>query len=137
MYFETEEDLRRERKAIETYANTFGFTFEKLGKEDIDFRLLDKDRNVIGYAEIKGRVMSMRDAYPLPLSAHKALKLYNKRLNPIVIWSCDDGIIYANLDKLVGTFKLGGRSPRPGSISDKELMVYYDRQRTMKYIRFI
>lgn len=136
MTFETDEDLRREQKAIETFVNTFGGSYQKLGPHDVDFKIFDKDNNLIAYAEIKGRMRSVRDAYPLPIAARKLVKLVDKRLNPVVIWSCDDGIIYGKVMKLVGSVKYGGRTPRPGSANDQELMVYYDKQKEFKYIRF-
>lgn len=136
-YFETEEDLRREKKAIETFVNVFGGSYQKLDKFDIDYKVFDKDKKLIAYAEVKGRIRTVRDAYPLPLSAYKLVKLMEKRLNPVIIWSCDDGIIYAQADKLTGTVKWGGRTPREGSFSDAELMVYYDKQKAMKYVRFL
>lgn len=137
MYFETEEDRRRELKAIQTYTKTFGGTFIKLSQDDIDFKLVDEKGITTGYVEVKGRVRSMRDAYPLPVAVFKLLKLYHKRLNPIIIWSCDDGIIYAKVNELVGTLKEGGRKQRENAVNDKELMAYFDKQRAMRYIRFV
>jgi len=134
--FETEEDLRREKKAIEIFVNTFGGSYQKLDPLDIDFKIFDKDKKLIAYAEVKGRVRSIRDAYPLPMSARKLVKLMDKRIAAVVIWSCDDGIIYGVANKLVGQIKWGGRPARTGSSSDEELIVYYEKQRALKYVRF-
>lgn len=134
--FETEEDLRREKKAIELFVSLFGGSYQKLDPFDIDFKIFDKDKKLIGYAEVKGRIRTMRDAYPLPIAAKKIVKLIDKRLAPILIWSCEDGIIYGKANKLHGEIKWGGRPPRAGSSSDNELMVYYDNQKELKYIRF-
>ncbi len=134
--FETEEDLRREKKAIETFVATFGGSYQKLDQYDIDYKIFDKDKKLIAYAEVKGRVRSIRDAYPLPVALRKLSKLADKRLNPLLIWSCDDGIIYAMANQLSGTVKYSGRAPREGAVNDAELMVYYDKQRAMKYVRF-
>jgi hypothetical protein len=65
------------------------------------------------------------------------VKLVDKRLNPVIIWACDDGIIYAQANQLVGEIKWGGRPPREGSYNDAELMVYYDKQKCMKYVRYV
>jgi hypothetical protein len=54
----------------------------------------------------------------------------------VVVWACEDGIIYAKADKLTGTIKPGGRKPREGAFSDKEMMVYYEKQKGFKYVRF-
>lgn len=136
MIFETETDLLRERKAIELFVSIFKGSYKKLGPLDIDYKVFDKDNNLIAYAEVSVRIRTMNAAYPLPISASKLVKLIDKRLNPVIVWACEDGIIYAQANKLVGEIKWGGRTPRDGSSNDAEMMVYYDKQRTMKYVRF-
>jgi hypothetical protein len=136
MIFETETDLVRERKAIELFVSIFKGSYKKLGPLDIDYKVFDKDNNLIAYAEVSVRIRTMNAAYPLPISASKLVKLIDKRLNPVIVWACEDGIIYAQANKLVGEIKWGGRTPRDGSSNDAEMMVYYDKQRTMKYVRF-
>lgn len=136
MIFETETDLVRERKAIELFVSIFGGSYKKLDPFDIDYKVFDKDNNLIAYVEVKGRIRTMNAAYPLPISAAKLVKLIDKRLNPVIVWTCEDGIIYAQANKLVGQIKWGGRPPRDGSYNDAEMMVYYDKQKAMKYVRF-
>ena len=137
MTFETETDLLREKKAIELFVSIFGGSYQKLDRNDIDFKVFDKDNKLIAYAEVKGRIRTIRDAYPLPISAKKLVKLIDKRVSPVVIWACDDGIIYGKADRLYGDIKWGGRPPRVGSANDEELMVYYDKQREFKYVRYV
>lgn len=137
MIFETETDLLREKKAIELFVSIFNGSYKKLGQFDIDYKVSDKDGQLIAYAEVKGRIRSIKNAYPLPISAAKLVKLVDKRLNPVIIWACDDGIIYAQVNQLVGEIKWGGRPPREGSYNDSELMVYYDKQKCMKYVRYV
>jgi hypothetical protein len=134
--FETEQDKIREKKAIETFVSIFKGSFKKLDQLDVDFKVFDKENNLIAYAEVKGRNRTMRDAYPLPLSAEKLVKLLAKKMTPVVVWACEDGIIYAKADKLTGTIKPGGRKPREGAFSDREMMVYYEKQKGFKYVRF-
>ena len=136
MIFEREEDLLREKKAVETFVKTFGGSYQKLDPYDIDYKIFDENKKVIGYAEVKGRIRTMRDAYPLPISAHKVIKLIDKRLNPLIIWACEDGIIYGRPERLTGQIKQGGRPPREGAVNDIELMVYYDKQKSFKYVRY-
>ena len=137
MTFETETDLLRENKAIKLFVSIFSGSFKKLDPNDIDFKVFDKDNKLIAYAEVKGRIRTMRDAYPLPISARKLVKLIDKRVSPVIIWACDDGIIYGKADNLYGDIKWGGRPPRVGSANDAELMVYYDKQKGFKYIRYV
>jgi hypothetical protein len=137
MTFETEEDLRREKNAIEVFVNTFGGSYKKLDPHDIDYKVFDKKGELIAYAEVKGRIRTMNAAYPLPIALRKISKLSDKRLNPLVIWACEDGIIYGKVNKLKGEIKWGGRTPRDNSFNDSELMIYYDKQKELKYVRFV
>jgi hypothetical protein len=134
--FEREEDLKRERRAIETFVSVFGGSFQKLDPFDIDFKVFDKEGKLIAYVEVKGRIKTLYDAYPLPLSVSKLHKLHSKRLNPTVIWACEDGIIYGRISKLEGDLKWGGRAPREGAANDEEPMAYFDKQKNLKYVRY-
>lgn len=137
MTFETETDLIREKKAIELFVSIFSGSFKKLDPQDIDYKVFDKDKNLIAYAEVKGRIRTIHNAYPLPLSARKLVKLIDKRITPVLIWACEDGIIYGKANELVGTLKWGGRPLRENAFSDAELMVYYDKQKEIKYVRYV
>jgi hypothetical protein len=134
MIFETEEDLRREKKAIDLFVSIFGGSYKKLDPNDIDYKVFDKDNNLIAYAEVKSRIRTMSMAYPLPIQAKKLVKLSDKRLNPVAIWSCDDGIIYGKINNLAGELKWGENSPHENS---NELMVYYNKQKAFKYVRYV
>lgn len=136
MTFEKEIDLIREKKAIELFVSIFGGSFKKLDPHDVDYKVFDKDNNLIAYAEVKGRIRTMHSAYPLPIAARKLVKLIDKRITPVLIWACEDGIIYGKADKLQGEIKWGGRPPREGAVNDNEMMVYYDKQKELKYIRY-
>ena len=124
-----EQELIRQKKAIEHFAKTFGVTYKKL---DVDYKIFDKNGQLIAYAEVVGRVRTMRDAFPLPITAKKIVKLIDKRLVPVVIWSCEDGIIYGKANNLEGVIKWGGNSP----LDAQEMIVYYDNQKEFKYVRF-
>lgn len=134
--FEKEEDRVRELKAIKKFVGRFKGSYEKLDPFDIDYRVYDTDKNLIAYVEVKGRLREMAEAYPLPISATKVTKLCAKRLNPVIIWACEDGIIYAKVSDIVGEVRWGGRSPRKDSYSDEELMLYYPKQKTFKYLKY-
>jgi hypothetical protein len=111
MIFETETDLIREKKAIELFVSIFNGSYKKLGQFDIDYKVSDDRGQLIAYVEVKGRIRSMKTAYPLPISAAKLVKLVEKRLNPVIVWACDDGIIYAQVNQLIGEIQWGGRQP--------------------------
>lgn len=140
MRFETEVDLIRERKAIELFSKTFNVGYIKLGDNDIDYKITNSDNEVIAYVEVKGRIRTMNEAFPLPIALRKLVKLMDKRLKPIVIWACEDGIFYADIRKIKGTVILGGRPPRTNksdiAVNDEEMMAYYEKQGAIKYIRY-
>jgi hypothetical protein len=127
MRFETLKDLQNEYEAITVFCDLYDLECVKLGENDIDFSII-KNGNIIGYAEIKGRNRNIADAYPLPISCRKLVKLQDKKINPIIIWRCFDGIIYGKTGSIVGEIRVGGRIRRQNSINDVELMAYYDKQ---------
>ena len=126
MQLQPSEEQRREKRAIDLFVNMFGGSYQKLDQNDIDYKVFDASGQLIAYAEVGSRVKTMRDAYPLGITAKKMVKLTDKRLNPVVIWSCEDGIIYAKIQGLSGTVQW----------VDDEFMMYFDKQKSFKYIRF-
>ncbi len=124
---ESEEEIRREKKAIKLFVSLFNGSFQKLDPNDVDYKIFDKDKKLIAYAEVRARFKSIYDAYPLPISAKKMVKLMDKRLNPVVIWSCDDGIIYSKISHLTGTVQF----------ESDDFVMYFDKQKSMKYVRFV
>lgn len=136
MRFESNKDLTREKKAIEKFVSKFKGSFKKLDPNDVDYRVFDEQGKLIAYAEVKGRYRSLSNAYPLPVAARKVVKLCDKRLNPVMIWACDDGIIYGKPTHLKGEVRWGGRKPREGAVNDQELMIYYDKQKEFRYFKY-
>ncbi len=136
MRFESEVDLTREQQAIQKFVDIFGGSFKKLGPNDIDYRVFNNSNELIAYVEVKGRLRPLKEAYPLPVAARKIVKLCDKRLNPVMIWACEDGIIYAKVSEIQGDVRWGGRKPRAHSVNDEELMIYYSQQKGFKYVRF-
>lgn len=126
MQSQQSEQLRREKRAIDLFVNMFGGSYQKLDQNDIDYKVFSADGQLIAYAEVSSRVRTMRDAYPLPIQAKKMIKLTDKRLNPVAIWSCEDGIIYAKVKGLTGTVQW----------EDDEFVMYFEKQKQFKYIRF-
>lgn len=126
MQSQQSEQLRREKRAIDLFVNMFGGSYQKLDQNDIDYKVFSSDGQLIAYAEVSSRVRTMRDAYPLPIQAKKMIKLTDKRLNPVAIWSCEDGIIYAKVKGLTGTVQW----------EDDEFVMYFEKQKQFKYIRF-
>jgi hypothetical protein len=129
--FERPADIDRENKAMRTIASQYNWQYKKLGPYDVDFYIKG-----IGYLEVKGRNRYIDDAFPLPLARRKYDKLMEKPLNKIIVWSCFNGLIYADLTKLTFTERTGGRTPRNGSTNDIESMLYIPQQECMTYIDY-
>jgi hypothetical protein len=129
--FERPSDIERENKAMRTIASQYNWQYKKLGPYDVDFYIKG-----IGYLEVKGRNRYIDDAFPLPLARRKYDKLMEKPLNKIIVWSCFNGLIYADLTKLTFTERTGGRTPRNGSTNDIESMLYIPQQECMTYIDY-
>jgi len=136
MRFENDKDLTRERKAIDYFVKRFNGSYKKLGPNDIDYKVFDEKGILIAYAEVKGRYKTLANCFPLPIACRKVVKLCDKRLNPVIIWACDDGIVYGQPSQIHGVVKWGGRAPRDGAVNDQELMIYYDKQKTIRYFRY-
>jgi hypothetical protein len=121
------EDIR-EKRAIDCFTRIFYGSYQKLDSNDIDYKIYDQDGTLIAYAEVAIRYKSMYDAYPLPVNARKFVKLIDKRLNPVVIWACEDGIIYAKAKSLSGSVLYNK--------DDDEFFMYFDKNKSVKYIRY-
>ena len=136
MRFENNSDLDRELKAIKTFTQSFNGSYLKLGSNDIDFKVYKSNGDLISYVEIKGRKKNIQNAFPLPVAVRKLVKLSDKKLNPVIIWSCYDGIIYSLVKNLKGIINYGGRKPRQGSFNDMEMMAYFKDNVNFKKINF-
>ena len=127
MTSDTDENRRRIKKAIDVFVNTFGGSYQKLDPSDIGYKIFDKNKNLIAYAEVCVKVQPIKYAYPLPIQAKKIIKLIDKRIASVIIWSCEDGILHAKPNEISGTIKL----------DLEEMIVYYDKDKRFKYIRFV
>lgn len=137
MRFENQKDIERENKAIKEFLKPFNCTFKKLGRNDIDFIVYDLKGAILAFVEVKGRLRNIDNSFPLPISVKKLTKLLDKKINPVIIWACFDGIIFSEVKDLKGEIKIGGRKPRKGSSNDIELMAYYVNDITKNKFKFI
>lgn len=141
--FETTADVAREIRAIDTFVKSFRGgpgSFKKLGPNDIDFRVFNYNGRVVAHAEVKGR-LQRSGSFPLSVGLCKLGRLIEssgtERVEPVIIWACDDGIIYARLFHLTGELRFGGRrEPRPGAANDREFMAYFYDQPGLKFLAY-
>ena len=124
--FEQDQDIKKEKKAIELYLRRLGGSYKKLSKDDVDFRIQGENGAVIGYAEVKVLDTEMKDSFPLMVEARKIIKLRDKRLHAVMIWSCIDGIYYLPIEGLVGKALWS---------EEEELMLSFDNKKLFKYVK--
>lgn len=124
--FEQDQDITKEKQAIELYLRRLGGSYKKLSPDDVDFRILGENKSVIGYAEVKVLDTEMKDSFPLTVKARKIIKLRDKRLHAVMIWSCIDGIYYLPIEGLVG---------RALWSEEGELILSFDNKKLFKYVR--
>ena len=133
--FESKKDLERETKAVTLFCDEYGLTFEKLSPNDIDFKIY-KDDKCVFYLEVKGRLKTMHDCFPLPIAVRKLLKMADKKEDGVILWACFDGVVFSRIEHLNGRIRMGGRKKREGSANDIELMAYYSNNNNFKTIKY-
>lgn len=131
-----EEIQKKKHKAIDTFISTFGGSYQPQVKGDVDYKIF-KDGELIAYMEVTIRNKTIATAYPLIVPAARIVKLADKRLNPVLMWACDDGVIYARLKDVEAQIKWGSLLPHLDLAEHGELMCYYAKQKHFKYIKFI
>ncbi len=124
--FEQDQDISKEKKAVELYLRRIGGSYKKLSPGDVDFRIMGENKSTIGYAEVNVLDTEMKDSFPLMVQARKIIKLRDKRLHAVMIWSCIDGIYYLPIEGLVG---------RATWSDEGELMLSFDNKKLFKYVR--
>lgn len=123
--------MNHKLKAITTFTDRFKGSFTRLSESDVDFRVYDGKKSLIAYIEVVETSKTLKDCYPLKISLQKLYKLSSKRLNPVIIWSCLDGIMYAKINDVTGEVKWYGDSEL-----NSELYVFYGKQKLFKYARY-
>ena len=124
--FEQDQDISKEKKAVELYLRRIGGGYKKLSPDDVDFRIIGENKSTIGYAEVSVLDTEMKDSFPLMVQARKIIKLRDKRLHAVMIWSCIDGIYYLPIEGLVG---------RASWSDEGELMLSFENKKLFKYVK--
>jgi len=133
--FESGKDLERETKAVTLFCDEYGLTFEKLSPNDIDFKIY-KDGKFLFYLEVKGRIRTLQECFPLPIAVRKLLKMTDKKQDGVILWACLDGVVFSRVENLNGQIRIGGRKTREGAANDIELMAYYNHSNNFKFLRY-
>jgi len=112
--------------AIKKFVERFKGSYKKIGINDVDYRVFDSANNLIAYAEVILLDETINTAYPLEVKANNVVRVCNKRLNPVIIWSCADGLIYGKPNEIIGQV----------SWKDNELVLTYPKQKSLRYIKY-
>ena len=143
--FETSMDRERQDKALFCLCArtnlSYKMTEELKGVEAV----LMKDEGLpeqrrIAVAEVKGVNEKIGEKDYVRISVRKLHHCQKEQINEglptCIIWSFHDGIGYIWVKDVVGTVKwLGMKNPRPGSLWDRELMLYMNQDRLI-YINY-
>lgn len=119
------------KKAATAFVNVFGGSIEILAPSDVYCRVFDKDGTPVAYLDVIVLNQPMNGSYPLKVTAKSLQKLTDKRLNPTLLWSFIDGLIYCKIKNLSGEIYFGKISKD----SPDELIVKITERQ--KYLRFI
>lgn len=123
--------FEKEQGAINLFVKKFKGAFSKIDGQWPVYKVYDSKGAHIAYAGIVDSPMTIHLSYPLPVAVKKIVSITDKRMPCVCIWACNDGIIYGQLDKVVGAIKWGASSP-----IHSELLAYYDKQPNLKYVKF-
>lgn len=124
----------REEKAIKIFVALFKGTYQKLAPTDVDYKVFDRDGNLLSYVEVTPRLKNISNSYPLVMNARAMQKLVDKRHNPYVVFACDDGIIYANAGDIFGEIRWAYPPQKEGG---RDLIIYFEKQKGFKYVRYV
>lgn len=135
MSFESAEDLDRKKKAARIFVNIFGGSFSALSVSDSDFKIFDSKKKLISYADVVLVDGSYDRSSNLIVSVSRISKLSQKRLNPVVIWLFNDGIVYAKLNNISGKISWGNLPGKESNPFTDELIAEFSQDKNFKYER--
>jgi hypothetical protein len=115
-------------EAVELFTKVFSGSYIKMAPGDADFKIFSSDGSLIAYAEVIDANRRIRDRDHLFIPLERYAKVCMKMLNPIVIWMCDDGILYGKAKEMYGTIRWSKTRKTP-------LLHFSPRQDGVKYIR--
>lgn len=119
--------LKRKEQAVKKLCDVFGMSYLKLGPLECDFKLLSDASVPIGYAQVVEVDGMIRYSYPLSISIQELSLLKSKVMNPIIIWACDDGILYTKIKDTYGTFRW----------YNNDLHLFFTKQKNIKFIKYV
>ena len=143
--FETSMDRERQDKALFCLCARTNLSYKMTEELKGVDAVLMKDEGLpeqrrIAFAEVKGVNEKIGEKDYVRISVRKLHHCQKEQINEglptCIIWAFHDGIGYIWVKDVVGTVKwLGMKNPRPGSLWDRELMLYMNQDRLI-YINY-
>ena len=121
-------DISIQKKSLAAFAQIKGLDYKKLGHQDVGYKLISINNITQGYAEVCITNQNIKNAFPLKILARKLVKLIDKRLNAVIIWGCQDGILYINPTKIKGEAEWCPKN--------EDLIITFTNKKEFKYVRF-
>lgn len=112
-------------KAVERFCAVTGLQYTNLAPSDVSIKITDKN-TPIGYADIVPCHKLIHEAYPLHIPSKRVVMLADKLLNPVIIWACKDGVVYAPVMNLRGKTMC----------VNKQSTMFFHKQRCMRFIYY-
>tara|TARA_R110002012_G_scaffold242396_1_gene416779 strand:- start:610 stop:1053 length:444 start_codon:yes stop_codon:yes gene_type:complete len=132
--FEKQSDRDREKETLELFFENKDFTFiqcDELSKDDA--KIINKDLLIVGFCEVKTMFKNIEDTSYVRIGLRKVCSSQEKSIlksKPFLfIWRFNNAIGSIWLENIKGNVRWGGRkTPRQGSLFDRELMLYIDKK---------
>ena len=87
------------RNIIQSFVNKFNGSFKQLSPGDVDYKIFDKNGKLISYAQVE----EQKDlSQPFVIKAERIVRLFNKRLNGVVIFGNEQESYYGKIEGLTG-----------------------------------
>lgn len=107
---------------IKSFVDKFNLKFNQLSPTDVDYKILDKSGKIIAYAQVEHQEDLSK---PFVIKAERMVRLFNKRLNGVVLFGNQSEIYYGKIDRLTGVV-----TPAKHNSVFNELVICYNDKST-------
>lgn len=111
---------------IQSFVNKFNGSFKQLSPGDVDYKIFDKNGKLISYAQVE----EQKDlSQPFVIKAERIVRLFNKRLNGVVIFGNEQESYYGKIEGLTGEVS----SAKSFSSFNELVVSYRDKSEFVKF----
>jgi hypothetical protein len=111
---------------IKSFTNKFNLSYSQLSPSDVDFKIMDSKGKIISYAQVEYQEDLSK---PFVIKAERMVRLFNKRLNGVVIFGNKKEAYYGKIEGLNGEV-----SSSKSFSSFSELVISYENKD--KFVNF-